>query len=310
MYLIVAVASLGFALYYDQGFLNIFQRGPVLAKVLLGVTNITLIGQDWVMFTAIHGGSLQLAKNFRDSDFPVFAGLLLPQAWSLGVEITFYAIAPFIVRRQKWLVSVLIASFIVRSGLLVSGIGFEDPWSYRFFPAEVGLFAAGALAHQKLGPLWERIIALRPRLPVIGTALFWILTVTYFMIPMPEGYLLPMYLAVSCVMLPVLSEFQSKSCFDRWIGQFSYPIYLGHSLVERILHSFPPHIAFNNDISVTLANVGFSLLLAFMLNSLIGVRVERIRERVRSGASVKSLSAYDITRVSGDSSRHESRQQS
>jgi hypothetical protein len=41
------------------------------------------------MFTSVKGGHLIWSGNFMDSDVPVWHGLLIPQAWTLGVELMF-----------------------------------------------------------------------------------------------------------------------------------------------------------------------------------------------------------------------------
>ena len=54
------------------------------------------------MFTAIQEGNFQLVTNFRNSEIPIYSGLIIPQAWTLGVELSFYLIAPFVLKRFKF----------------------------------------------------------------------------------------------------------------------------------------------------------------------------------------------------------------
>ena len=65
-------------------------------KLSLALSNLLLFGQDWIMFTGVRGGDFQFVTDFRESDVQVWQGLLVPQAWTLGVELSFYLIAPFV----------------------------------------------------------------------------------------------------------------------------------------------------------------------------------------------------------------------
>lgn len=87
---------------------------------------------------------------------PAYHGLLLPQAWTLGVEISFYVIAPFVLPR-RWLMAVLFAASVaIRVLLIKAGVGSVDPWTYRFFPAELMFFLVGAFTQQFVLPVYRR----------------------------------------------------------------------------------------------------------------------------------------------------------
>ena len=123
------------------------------------------------MFFGIEHSSLLFTGSFAHSDVPLYQGLLVPQAWTLGVEITFYLVAPFVLRSPRRLLALLAASLALRAVLIATGIGLSDPWTYRFFPAELALFLAGALSHQILLPRWQALTRRWPRLPELGVAI-------------------------------------------------------------------------------------------------------------------------------------------
>ena len=62
-------------------------------RLSLGLSNILLFGQDWIMFTGVRDGEFQFVTDFKESDVNVWEGLLVPQAWTLGLELSFYLIA-------------------------------------------------------------------------------------------------------------------------------------------------------------------------------------------------------------------------
>ena len=61
---------------------------PLSARLFLILSNLFIVGQDWLMFFGIEHSSLLFTGSFAHSDVPLYQGLLVPQAWTLGVEIT------------------------------------------------------------------------------------------------------------------------------------------------------------------------------------------------------------------------------
>src|SRR5262249_20142393 len=139
-------------------FFNVYRNAPPGALALLAFSNLFIFGQDWVMFLGVHAHHLSFVTHFTDSDVFLFEGLTIHQTWTLGVELTFYLVAPFVLPRRKLLLALLAASLALRAVLLYTGLGFDDPWTYRFFPTELALFLSGSLSHQVLLP-WYRTMA-------------------------------------------------------------------------------------------------------------------------------------------------------
>ena len=132
--------------------------GNLVFKTFLCFTNTTMIFQDLTMFTASHNREIQWSADFWKSDMPLWQGLLIPQAWSLGIEISFYLIAPFLLRLRSTLIALLAIAGLSTKILLVLTLHLNDPWTYRFFPFELGYFLLGVLAFRNRTKL-ERIIS-------------------------------------------------------------------------------------------------------------------------------------------------------
>jgi peptidoglycan/LPS O-acetylase OafA/YrhL len=123
----------------------------IFAKIFIVFTNIFIFFQDLVMFLAIdtQTGSLYFTKNFYQEPMPLYKLLIVPQTWTLGVELTFYLFAPFFVKRKTITIciiavlSIAFRLFMVKRG----GLG-NDPWNYRFFPFEIALFLLGGLGYR------------------------------------------------------------------------------------------------------------------------------------------------------------------
>jgi peptidoglycan/LPS O-acetylase OafA/YrhL len=50
-------------------------------------------------------------------------------AWTLGVELSFYLKAPFVLARRRLLLLLLAGSVVLRLWLIGIGVGLSDPWS-------------------------------------------------------------------------------------------------------------------------------------------------------------------------------------
>ena len=89
---------------------------------------------------------LTRTPNFNDGKSPLWRCLIIPQAWSIAIEETFYLCAPFInALRTGALLLILVLSLGARLYVYSLG-GLHDPWTYRFSPFELGLFVLGILS--------------------------------------------------------------------------------------------------------------------------------------------------------------------
>jgi peptidoglycan/LPS O-acetylase OafA/YrhL len=129
------------------------QVGTVPLEIAYSVISLTtLIGADtwmWLGFNPITG-ALSVAPDFEPGATTLLSYGFVPQAWTIGLEISFYAIAPFIVRRSLKLIVALIAVSLLCRGI-VAGIGFSGaPWDRVLFPTEMIFFLLGAVSYRML----------------------------------------------------------------------------------------------------------------------------------------------------------------
>jgi peptidoglycan/LPS O-acetylase OafA/YrhL len=147
IYYAVATLSLVALLLGNRQIFKLYEEFPGSADIMLVVSQVLLLGQDWMCFLGVQNGHLAFLSDLRPNELQIHNGLLVPQAWTLGLEVSFYAMAPFILRNRPALYILLILSLLLKAALVMDGIGRQDPWTYRFFPAELGLFLLGALSH-------------------------------------------------------------------------------------------------------------------------------------------------------------------
>ena len=289
IYFVVALLSLvafvfAAAIGKEVGFFKVYHDAPLAANILLVVSNAAIFFQDWVMFSAIQSGELVFSANFLKSQVVLYPGLLVPQAWTLGVELTFYLIAPFVLVRKQVLLLLLALSIALRAYLLYLGLGKSDPWTYRFFPAELALFLLGALAHQVLLPFYRKTLrggGLLELFANLSTYILIAMTLVYWLVPLRETIKTVILLSVFLLLMPLTFVFQTQRRWDKWIGDLSYPIYICHMLiifiVTPVLDWFDITDRLLGSTAVVAATIGFSV----MLNILVGRPIESLRSRVR-----------------------------
>ncbi|WP_157696356.1 acyltransferase family protein [Pseudomonas asplenii] len=264
-------------------FFDAYHSSSLSASLILAISNITIFFQDWVLFLGIKDGSLGFASQFNKDGLNLYQGLLLPQAWTLGVELSFYLIAPFILPRKKILIAILLSSLALRYYIVSIGLGFKDPWTYRFFPTELALFLMGALSHQILMPLYKRKIKNIKLYSSASTWLLLLLVSTYFLIPIESE------LAKGCALIlivfalmPLAFFYQGTSKMDQWIGELSYPLYIVHMFVIYVLSSYRHKIGFMHDqLYFSYTCIALSIACSILINKKISTPMEKIRTKQR-----------------------------
>jgi peptidoglycan/LPS O-acetylase OafA/YrhL len=284
IYYVVALISLLVVPLWNHKLIDIYRNIPATADVFLIFSNLFLFGQDWVMFSGIKNGHLVLTSDFLQSDFLLFKGLLVRQAWTLGVELTFYALAPFILRNNRIVILLIILSLSIRGFLFSIGLGMSDPWTYRFFPAELSFFLFGALANQYLLPMWKRFILSTGLewIPRAGTYILICFCLFYFLIPAKEIFKAALLFSVFLTFLPLTFLYQNTSKSDKAIGELSYPIYIGHLFAITVVGKLIGHHILPTPFMVAMGNVFFAIIFAYYLNKYISRRVEYLRVKVKS----------------------------
>lgn len=282
IYLVVALLTLVLrACSPNPWFFNLYRDIPFGADVLLALSNLFMFGQDWVMFSAVHGADLVLTTHPKLSEFPLRGGLLVPQGWTLGLEVSFYLVAPFVLRDIRRIVALLFISLALRAGFLAEGLGFRFPWTHGFFPLELALFLLGALSQQLLLPKWRALIESRGLrgMPAIGTFLLIALCFLYIFAPGDPVLKGVGIIGVFVLFAPLAFLFQNGAPLDRKIGELSYPIYVGHFLVVTVVKHLAGTLGIHSTAALILASITASVCFAAALNAVVTSRVDAYRRK-------------------------------
>jgi peptidoglycan/LPS O-acetylase OafA/YrhL len=246
-----------------------------LSLILLFIfNNLFIFGQDLILFFGlnINKSTLFFTPNFREHQPPLYDFMLIPQAWSLALELTFYLIAPFINKlKTKWLLLIMTISFSLR--IYIYSLGYRnDPWTYRFFPNEIFFFVSGILAYR----LYRYIkkINISCALCNFLFVLYIIYLSTYQFIP--NENLKEFFLFFATILsLPFIFHKTKNQKYDRFIGELSYPVYISHFLIINTITHFTN---LNHDYLGLVATI-VSIILAVLLTHMVINPIDRIRQK-------------------------------
>lgn len=250
-----------------------FEQMKLGSIAFLVFTNLLLFLQDMVMFLGLDSnGGLFFTSNFRESSPPLHNFLFIPQAWTIGVEIAFYIIAPFLVKRKIAIIIPIILLCLGLRWVLFYRYHLDfDPWTYRFFPTELVFFLLGILSYR----LYKKLQTVS--LPKNCTKLIWLslvgFTVFYNFLPIPAKtyvYLIGFFMA-----LPFVFILTKNWKTDTYIGELSYPIYIAHFFVLTIITALKIPVKEHLGLLLTISTI----ILSIVLNELVSKRIEKIRQK-------------------------------
>lgn len=208
-----------FALYWPMLLLifGVFGFWSWFANLSLGdkFTNVFIIGMDWRILFAGYP-----EEWHWDAATPFFH-----QTWTLGAELTFYLLAPFILRSWKIALALLLASAVVR-GYLVATTVFDGRWTYVFAPSTFLFFLLGHFS-QVLSRRWSAL-----KSALLGTLA---LTLSLLCIQFEAGKWDSAQFWGAAVLfaaaLPGIFAGTKQSAFLNYVGDLSFPVYLVHTIV-------------------------------------------------------------------------------
>ena len=269
-------------LHHSSQTFVVFGEVPFPAQMLLIFSNAFIVLQDVVMFLGVKANHLMFVQDYTQSEVRLYQGLLVPQAWTLSLELMFYLIAPFILPRQKLLIALLCASLAVRGYLMATGLT-NDPWSYRFFPAELAYFLLGALSHQCLLPRYRKYFTPHQLKVFAHSATMLLVGFILFYVAIPADMIMKdaLLFGLCFACLPLLFIYQTQHRWDAWIADLSYPIYIGHILIISVVHAVLSLLSLHHPMLFIGCVLVVSVVFAVVLNYTIAQPIEDLRQRYK-----------------------------
>jgi peptidoglycan/LPS O-acetylase OafA/YrhL len=252
------------------------QYGSVMSIhsiIFVLISNLLTLFQDWIVFFGlnVNSGNLFFTSSFLETSPLLYKFMFIPQAWTIGVELTFYLIAPFLVRRKLHVIIVLIILSLSLRIILVQ-YGFNhDPWTYRFFPTELVFFLLGTVSYH----LYKKMLLKSIPKNILFSIYFLVLLATFTYSYIHIEYKLIIYLVMFSFSIPFIFLLSKRWKLDRYIGELSYPIYISHMLVSTFVSYFKIPTYGGRTFTLVCIAIIFSLI----LNELIAKRVEVLRQK-------------------------------
>lgn len=172
--------------------------------------------------------------------------LLIPVVWSLALEIYFYLLVPFLIRIKSGIllfIILFVISFRLFSYILLD---FDDPpFHARIFAFEIVYFLLGILSY-RLYLRWKFCNAkfLGVIITFLNIATFLVFNYLSYFFSFVHIYGIPDFLFTQLIVfqlvlsLPFIFSICARSKVDRFVGNYSYPIYLIHyTYVILFIHS-------------------------------------------------------------------------
>lgn len=270
----------------------------IKAQASIIFSNVFIIGQDVLRIFGIdpRSGSFVLTTDPAKGSAlmpPVYAFFFNPPAWSIGTELLFYLIAPFLVRGKKALLALLSLSLLLRVVMFYSGYT-SKAWQFQFFPTELALFLLGVLSYklyQAKKSFFSSGFGLYATVFVIAA------TVLYQFMPGLEVQGADMkkwfYYVLLIFLIPGAFSYTSASRADRYLGDLSYPVYVVHYAVLWLWVLVRDRLLDTVDLSVLhLGMLALTLLLSVALFHLVIKPMERFRQsRVKSAPPLPAVAS-------------------
>jgi peptidoglycan/LPS O-acetylase OafA/YrhL len=260
---------------------------PAGRRILQGLDRGTA---ELLVESATFGPDVQMVDSM-----PVlqFTPMVIPQGWSIGVEATFYLIAPLVVlttRRRSWWIAAWISAGLLAFlwGVRTAGMDLErfQVVVYKNAIASAVVFFMGG-AFYYLRRRWGQPL---PLAVIAIPMLAWVAIVTVPSLSIGVGpersagvfsqYLWLTLLLAGLVSLTHVKKFRA---FDVNAGNLCYGVYLNHFLVGGLLlrAGATNYLGLPGELPFGLAVLAGSTVLAYVTYRLVEHPFDRVRARVR-----------------------------
>lgn len=279
-YFVLFLTVVQLQIFASLGIGKVFEWPKTASELLAFIPNISIFGSDWVQFFNLSSGGLgPIGVSGGIGTASTF--LLIAPAWTLGLELTFYLIAPFIVRLSSQYLSLTIM-FLLAMRILYATFGYsQDPWSYRFIVFELPIFFLGVLAYRlKMSEKFNFRISNRA---IYSAVMAFYLIVGLIIQHTNTQYAFMLMVTIFFGLFILLCSTDEDR--DRRIGELSYPLYLCHILTISSTAAILEKLGFF-DLS---HSRGFFEILVLALSVLaakvlLGMSspIEKLREKIRN----------------------------
>jgi peptidoglycan/LPS O-acetylase OafA/YrhL len=215
--------------------------------------------------------------------------MLIPQAWSLGLELAFYIVSPFILIFLNRSVFILVFSaslFVFFLAFL--GLIHTDYFGFRLLPGTLFIFLTGAVISDKsrFGDRFAVVVFLTTSLMFV----FAHFNEQYLLLLSNKEVLLGVLIGIPAVFLLRCKSFSN---LDEFFGNISYGIFLNHYIIIWIIQYLYQDYGFLHKNGMILM-VAVSALFAWLSYRFVEMPALRWRRNLRYTANSKVVSGGDL----------------
>src|SRR5262249_35081562 len=227
-----------------------------------------------------------------------------PQAWTLGLELWFYLLAPFLVKMPtSWLVGLIAASLSLRAYCQPFTAG--NAFDRALFPLELVFFLLGIVSF-RCGPSIERLKAAPVAVTLIAAIGLCVVAVSEFISigPHPSWATACAPFAALALTMPFLFRVTKSSRIDAALGALTYPVYMAQFLAFAIVYQATARVP-SLDLPWWAAlplNLACLVVFSIAIDRIVAQPVDRLR--LRFGARQRPYTSEGL-RQSVKSIRHD-----
>ncbi|MBP93032.1 MAG: hypothetical protein CMC55_02810 [Flavobacteriaceae bacterium] len=232
--------------------------------IIVGFTNIFIFFQDALLFFEVNlsTGIFFFQPNFNLQALNGFDFALIPQAWTVALELMFYLLAPFIVRRKAKIIFGFFLALLLLKYFMQTHLGLNHiPWLFRFFPTELPLFLLGVFAYK----IYKSNKINFKNVKINRLVIFVLLVVMVLYDKITFDYKNQIFFVLFFASIPFIFELTKNSKVDRYIGELSYPLYITHIFVIVIVKNLNV-VMVNRGIMVIIISIIFSIFLKHFIS--------------------------------------------
>jgi peptidoglycan/LPS O-acetylase OafA/YrhL len=266
----------GNRLFFDHFFQPDIQPS-ITTWIAIFFSNIFMVFQDMFLFLGISpNGSLEFISNFSTAEEPLANFLIVSPAWTVGLELAFYFLVPFIINFKTAYI-VFLGIFSLGLRLILYNYDYDfDPWTYRFFPFEILFFLVGILCFRFYTFLKQKKVNNR-----LSTFMFFLLIgyiIVFQFIPVHIVCKEITFFFLLFVCIPFIFIKLKDSKLDHFIGEFSYPMYLSHVFISIVIGIFnSKYFYFSKQIS-DIITILSTIFFSFIIIRVISNPIEKWRQ--------------------------------
>lgn len=230
--------------------------------------NVTMLGINFTpSLNLTAAGGLALVP-WNGNNTVVGSFFIVWQAWSLSLEILFYILAPYIVRRNAKFVAIFLLVSVGLRYILAATIFTKYIVLSRFFPTEVWTFLLGVLSYKLYVKM--KTIKISNYIGFSLLAFMILFTAIFQFLPATEGRYW-IYLICMALSIPLIFNSTKELKFDKNIGELSYPLFISHIFIRDMLK---PYLS-------TTTDLGFIVVVVTILLGMLQVKfiIEPINKR-------------------------------